>query len=130
MDTRYLLAGIATLALGATAAQAADYSPAYTPCMDKASTTLAMETCIQVETQVQDSRLNRVYKQLMAKLDAEPQKRLRDVQRNWIKYRDGNCAFHGSLSGGSIDRLQGALCMLDMSRDRAAELERVLNPEQ
>jgi uncharacterized protein YecT (DUF1311 family) len=94
MLKRYLLAGSTLLAI--TAAQAEDYSSSYTQCMDKASSTLAMGACIQAETKLQDERLNRVYKQLMAKLEDQQQKDLREVQRSWIKYRDGNCAFHGT----------------------------------
>ncbi|MDZ4020199.1 MULTISPECIES: lysozyme inhibitor LprI family protein [Pseudomonas] len=128
MLKRYLLAGSTLLAI--TAAQAEDYSASYTQCMDKASSTLAMGACIQAETKLQDERLNRVYKQLMAKLEGQQQKDLREVQRSWIKYRDGNCAFHGSLSSGSLYRIEGAMCVMDMSKDRAAELERVLSPGQ
>ncbi|AZL75552.1 lysozyme inhibitor LprI family protein [Pseudomonas oryziphila] len=128
MLKRYLLAGSTLLAI--TAAQAEDYSASYTQCMDKASSTLAMGACIQAETKLQDERLNRVYKQLMAKLEGQQQKDLREVQRSWIKYREGNCAFHGSLSSGSLYRIEGAMCVMDMSKDRAAELERVLSPGQ
>lgn len=128
MLKRYLLAGSTLLAI--TAAQAEDYSSSYTQCMDKASSTLAMGACIQAETKLQDERLNRVYKQLMAKLEGQQQKDLREVQRSWIKYRDGNCAFHGKLSDGSLYRIEGAICVMDMSKDRAAELERVLSPGQ
>ncbi|AZL70505.1 lysozyme inhibitor LprI family protein [Pseudomonas oryziphila] len=128
MLKRYLLAGSTLLAI--TAAQAEDYSASYTQCMDKASSTLAMGACIQAETKLQDERLNRVYKQLMAKLEGQQQKDLREVQRSWIKYRDGNCAFHGTLSSGSLYRIEGAMCVMDMSKDRAAELERVLSPGQ
>lgn len=128
MFKRYLLAGSTLLAI--TAAQAEDYSSSYTQCMDKASSTVAMGACIQAETKLQDERLNRVYKQLMAKLEGQQQKDLREVQRSWIKYRDGNCAFHGTLSSGSLYRIEGAMCLMDMSKDRAAELERVLSPGQ
>ncbi|CAG8870858.1 hypothetical protein PS627_04179 [Pseudomonas fluorescens] len=123
MFNRYLLA---TAALMSITAHAEDY----TQCMDKASSTLAMSSCIQSETQRQDDRLNKVYKQLMTKLDSDSQKRLREAQRSWIKYREGNCGFMGRVSGASIDRIQGAMCELDMRRDRAAELEQVLNPER
>ena len=128
MLKRYLLAGSTLLAI--TAAQAEDYSSSYTQCMDKASSTVAMSACIQAETKLQDERLNRGYKQLMAKLEGQQQKDLREVQRSWIKYRDGNCAFHGTLSSGSLYRIEGAMCLMDMSKDRAAELERVLSPGQ
>ncbi|PYB81715.1 MULTISPECIES: lysozyme inhibitor LprI family protein [Pseudomonas] len=126
---KHCLVGAAALLIVA-GAQAEDYSPTYTQCMDKASSTLAMGACIQAETRLQDDRLNRVYKQLMAKLDSQQQKDLREVQRTWMKYRDGNCAFHGKFSNGSIYRIEGAMCEMDMSKDRAAELERVLSPGQ
>lgn len=128
MFKRYLLGAGALLAMASALAD--DYTPTYTQCMDKASSTLAMGACIQAETQLQDERLNRVYKQLMAKLGAAQQKDLREVQRTWMKYRDGNCAFHGKLSTGSIYRIEGAMCEMDMSKDRAAELQRMLSPGQ
>lgn len=128
MFKRYLLGAGALLAMASALAD--DYSPTYTQCMDNASSTLAMGACIQAETQLQDERLNRVYKQLMAKLGATQQKDLREVQRTWMKYRDGNCAFHGKLSTGSIYRIEGAMCEMDMSKDRAAELQRMLSPGQ
>ncbi|WP_371263097.1 lysozyme inhibitor LprI family protein [Pseudomonas sp. NBRC 111124] len=111
-------------------AQAEEASQAYIQCMDKASSTVAMSSCIQTETQLQDQRLNRVYKQLTTKLDAGPQKSLRDVQRQWIAYRDANCKFHVQATGGTMAQLEGGMCVLDMTRERAAELERVLSPGQ
>ncbi|MQG93788.1 lysozyme inhibitor LprI family protein [Pseudomonas sp. MN1F] len=126
MNPRYLM----LLAFLAPLAQADDNSPAYNQCMDKASSTQAMSSCIQAETQLQDQRLNRVYKQLMAKLDSAPQQSLRDVQRQWIGYRDANCKFHVQATGGTLAQLEGGMCMLDMNRERAAELERVLSPGQ
>ncbi|MBA6061520.1 lysozyme inhibitor LprI family protein [Pseudomonas juntendi] len=111
-------------------AVADDYTAAYVHCMDKASSTVAMSECIGAETQVQDQRLNRVYQQLMGKLDAGQQKNLRDVQRKWLAYRDGNCQFHVQASGGTMAQLEGGTCMMSMTRDRSAELERVLSPGQ
>ena len=128
MNKQYLM-GLA-LALGTPMAMAGDNSPTYTQCMDNASSTVAMSGCIQAETKLQDAQLNRVYKQLLAKLEAAPQKSLRDVQRQWIAYRDGNCKFHVQASGGTMAQLEGAMCVMDMTRERAAELERVLSPGQ
>ncbi|WPX86726.1 lysozyme inhibitor LprI family protein [Pseudomonas asiatica] len=127
--TKHYLTGLA-LACVLPLAQADDYTPGYGQCMDKASSTVAMSECIRAETQLQDQRLNRVYKQLMGKLDAGQQKSLRDVQRKWLAYRDGNCGFHVQASGGTMAQLEGGYCVMDMTRDRAAELERVLSPGQ
>jgi len=126
MNTRYLM----LLAFFAPMALADENSPAYSQCMDNASSTVAMSSCIQAETQLQDQRLNRVYKQLTSKLQAAQQKSLRDVQRQWIAYRDANCKFHVQASGGTLAQLEGGMCVLDMTRERAAELERVLSPGQ
>ncbi|AXM97957.1 lysozyme inhibitor LprI family protein [Pseudomonas plecoglossicida] len=128
MKQQYLM-GLA-LASCMPLAMAGDNSQSYAQCMDKASSTVAMSGCIQAETRLQDERLNRVYKQLLGRLDAGQQKRLREVQRQWIGYRDANCAFHVQASGGSMAQLEGGMCVLDMTRDRAAELERVLSPGQ
>lgn len=128
MSKRYLT-GLG-LAFVLPLAMAQDYTPSYQQCMDQASSTVAMGECIKAETQMQDQRLNRVYKQLMGKLDAAQQKSLRDVQRKWIAYRDGNCQFHVQASGGTMAQLEGGTCLMNMTRDRAAELERVLSPGQ
>ncbi len=128
MIKRYLTGLV--LASSLPSAMADDYTAAYGQCMDKASSTVAMSECIKAETQVQDQRLNRVYKQLIGKLDAGQQKSLRDVQRTWLAYRDGNCQFHVQASGGTMAVLEGGTCLMNMTRDRAAELERVLSPGQ
>lgn len=126
---KHYLAGLA-LACSTTLAMADDPSPAYARCMDNASSTLAMGECLKAETQVQDQRLNRVYKQLLGKLPADQQKSLRDVQRKWLAYRDGNCQFHRKASGGTLAQLEAGTCLMDMTRERAAELERVLDPQR
>jgi uncharacterized protein YecT (DUF1311 family) len=45
-----------------------------------------------------DKELNDVYKELKALLKPDVQKKLTQVQRDWIKYRDGQCE-----EGGAID---------------------------
>lgn len=119
------------LTLGAsTAALAEEPSASYTACMDSANTTVAMGHCIKTETTQQDARLNKAYKGLMGKLDDAQKKRLRGVQRNWISYRDANCQFHGSAyAGGTLAGVAAGTCLMDMTRERAAELERLLKPD-
>ncbi|MDD2060604.1 lysozyme inhibitor LprI family protein [Pseudomonas sp. GD03860] len=105
-----------------------DYSAAYSQCMDTAQTTLAMSDCNGAEIKRQDTRLNAAYKAAMASLEAEQQGKLRDVQRLWIKYRDANCGLYFGLTGGTIDQLNGAGCVLSMTKDRADELQNLLGP--
>lgn len=125
-----LTTGVVVTLLVIAQAQAEGASEAYNQCMDNASSTLAMSSCVQAETRLQDQRLNRAYKQLTSTLESGPKKSLRDVQRQWIAYRDANCAFHVKASGGSMAQLEGGMCMMNMTRERAAELERVLSPGQ
>jgi uncharacterized protein YecT (DUF1311 family) len=83
----------------------ADTSKAYAACMDQSGgVTSEMEDCISGEFELQDRRLNRSYKALMASI---PEKRLelRDAQRKWIAFRDANCGFYYDAEGGSAARL-------------------------
>ncbi len=63
-------------------------SKQYSTCMDKAGgITANMLDCIGAETQRQDARLNRAYKDVMAQLSAARKKQLQEAQRAWIRYR-------------------------------------------
>ena len=64
----------------------------------------------------------------MQALDKGQQNQLRDAQRLWIKFRDADCALLGSLTGGSIDRINSASCFLDMTKQRADDLARLAEP--
>ena len=108
-------------------AYAAD-NPALKTCMDSANTTADMVNCNAKQTKVQDDRLNRAYKTALAAQEGARKQQLQDVQRLWIKYRDANCAFAGSATGGTIDQVNGSGCVLDMTQTRAQELEDLVGP--
>ncbi|MCJ7960069.1 lysozyme inhibitor LprI family protein [Pseudomonas sp. HT11] len=97
-------------------------------CMDSANTTVDMVNCNVKETKVQDDRLNKAYKTALAAQEGDRQQKLQDVQRLWLKYRDANCAFAGSATGGTIDQVNGSGCVLDMTQTRAQELEDLVGP--
>lgn len=118
------LLAIAVTTLSA-AAQAADdsYSTTYSTCMVGAGgVTMNMLDCMGSETERQDARLNQSYKAAMQALTPAQQTQLRDAQRLWIKFRDADCNLIGSLTGGSIDRVNSASCFLDMTKQRADDL--------
>jgi len=56
-----------------------------------------------------DNELNAVYKELKSSLKKDLQQKLTEVQREWIKYRDGACE-----SSGTID----VKCNYDVNRAR------------
>ena len=125
---RRTLAISALLLASSGATMAADSSPALKKCMDGANTTAAMVGCNAQETKVQDKRLNSAYKTALQAQQGPRRQQLQDVQRLWIKYRDANCAFAGSATGGSIDQVNGSGCVLDMTQTRAEELENLVGP--
>ena len=108
-------------------AYAAD-NAALKKCMDSANTTADMVNCNARQTKVQDERLNRAYKTALAAQEGARKQQLQDVQRLWIKYRDANCAFAGSATGGTLDQVNGSGCVLDMTQTRAQELEDLVGP--
>lgn len=124
------LLAIAFTALSAGAHAADDgYSETYTTCMDESGgVTVNMLNCMDSETEQQDARLNQNYKAAMQALTPAQQTQLRDAQRLWIKFRDADGALLGSLTGGSIDRINSASCFLDMTKQRANDLGRLVEP--
>ena len=108
-------------------ANESNLSKQFNGCMDKAGgVTTSMVECIVAETKLQDVRLNKAYKNLTNTLDTTRKKELQDTQRLWIKYRDANCKFYYDPDGGSIVRVTSAGCFMDMTAERADELENFL----
>lgn len=100
-------------------------SKQYTTCMDKSGgVTTKMHACISTEIKLQDVRLNKAYKSLTTSLDSTRKKQLQQVQRTWIKYRDQNCDFYADPDGGSLARVNGGMCLMEMTALRATELEK------
>lgn len=121
-----LVASAVLLALCGNAS-AAD-NAALKKCMDSANTTAEMVGCNTQAAKVQDDRLNKAYKTALAAQEGPRKQQLQDVQRLWIKYRDANCAFAGSATGGTIDQINGSGCVVDMTQTRAQELEDLVGP--
>ena len=124
---RTTIAASALLLSLCASAYAAD-NAALKKCMDSANTTADMVNCNARQTKVQDERLNRAYKTALAAQEGARKQQLQDVQRLWIKYRDANCAFAGSATGGTLDQVNGSGCVLDMTQTRAQELEDLVGP--
>ncbi|MFZ2404933.1 MAG: lysozyme inhibitor LprI family protein [Methylobacter sp.] len=99
-------------------------SQTFSTCMDQAGgVTPSMVECMNAETERQDVRLNKAYKDIMANLSAGRKKQLQEAQRLWIKYRKANCDFYYDPDGGSIARLNANDCFLSATAARAKELE-------
>ena len=105
----------------------------YDACPGNAGSTLEMVTCITDETAFWDARLNQVYRELMALYQQQDSEfgddynmaaRLRETQRGWIEWRDLKCRFaYDEFRGGTLGRITGADCIMNMTAERAFELE-------
>lgn len=121
--TKYIKLLSAALLL--TAIAASGYQSQTTdPCKD-GQTTFEMKQCAAKKYKQADEELNRVYRQLMAKLEDEGHKTsLKTAQQAWLKYRDTNCDFESYLNrGGTIYPLVVSDCMTVMTASRTNELK-------
>ncbi|MCL1501270.1 lysozyme inhibitor LprI family protein [Xanthomonas nasturtii] len=80
--------------------------------------------CDSEEYKYQDSRLNRVYRSVMAQLDAAKKQELLSEERVWIVKRDQLCNLNGQLGGGQAEDIEESSCRLNATARRADELEK------
>lgn len=100
-----------------------EYSPSFKSCVEASQgATDALSTCYSAETKAQDVRLNSNYKKAMKVLANQQKQKLQDTQRLWIKFRDSDCGMYYSLTGGTMDLLNGADCELSTTKKRADDL--------
>jgi uncharacterized protein YecT (DUF1311 family) len=113
--------GFATLllALIATGAQTQQRDPC------KGETTYEMKMCAAKRYKQADDELNKVYRELMSKLEDEGHKAtLKTAQQAWLKYRDGECDFVSYLNrGGTIYSVVQTECMTSLTNSRIKELK-------
>jgi uncharacterized protein YecT (DUF1311 family) len=118
------IAAIATAALlGAAVSASAD--EAEKKCD---GSTYEIVECQKAELAQLDKRLNAAYQRALKEAQSDKQReQLRRAQRLWLQYRDANCEYY-ELGEGTIARIHGGVCMLDLTRTRADELERAVEP--
>jgi len=118
--TRIFILALAAAAFAPSLAQAAD--------CNNARTQAEMNICAGHELEQTNATINNLYKETMAKYDAEGQDLLRKSERAWIVFRDAECDFRTSGSkGGSIWPLVHAQCLTELTRARIKQLEQAAN---
>jgi len=85
---------------------------------------LPPETELKKRYEDADSRLNKTYNEILAKLDKEQQTSLREDQRQWIKTRDASATFYKQASGKSAAERRYWQYMLDSAEARIPAVER------
>lgn len=123
----------------AQARQAQDQPPAWESCVGAASaacmegpgnsSTVAMSMCLNQEYEIWDARLNAAYQAVLAASEATDREMaelgsaaeaeaplLRDMERNWTRFRDDACAYESSRwGGGSGGGPASAGCMMRLT---------------
>lgn len=87
-------AAVAAAALAIASPSRAQYSPAYTSCVNAAGNDAAnLTVCAQTELNRQDARLNQNYRKRMTQIssDAAATASLRADERKWIRARNAKC---------------------------------------
>ncbi|TPW31629.1 DUF1311 domain-containing protein [Martelella alba] len=99
---------------------------------DDGATTYGMIECLRLETGYWDDLLNKTYQDLLKRAGDMDQANaddprttmlvrdtLRDMQRDWISFRDKTCTYEYSLwQGGTISGPVSASCFLRMTADQ------------
>ena len=91
-------------------------------------TTVGMSKAVYDEERAYDSLLNKYYQVLLSKLTAEDQLKLRESQRNWLKFRDSERELNGIISkdeysgGGTIQSNLRAAGYCEITEKRLFEI--------
>lgn len=87
--------------------------------------------CASQEFEAADKRLNKAYRALTKRLEAEPLEILKQSQRAWIGFRDSECEFQAYWTkGGTASPGVGTQCMAVVTKARVKQLEAYLNCEE
>lgn len=74
--------------------------------------------------------MNNTYKEVLAELESEPKKRMREAQRAWVQFRDKEIAAANAIHAkihGTIRRQYGADKTYSLIEHRLKELEDFLS---
>jgi uncharacterized protein YecT (DUF1311 family) len=125
------LTALAVLVLaGLAAAQDAKNPDQTLPCWNKAKAQPEMNDCANQEFGAADKEMNDVYAKVMASMkgDADGIASFKKAQRAWVAFRDAEVAalYPGGPDAGSLTPMCGSLEMAHLTRQRTAELKRIL----
>ncbi|WP_162243534.1 MULTISPECIES: lysozyme inhibitor LprI family protein [unclassified Rhizobium] len=106
-----------------------------------AITQAEMNMCANQDYEAADKELNAVYRKAMASVKATDTEladidtnlvgaveALKNAQRAWIGYRDGQCELAGfEARGGSMEPMLVSGCLADLTKKRTDELKELAN---
>ncbi|PDT84617.1 lysozyme inhibitor LprI family protein [Sinorhizobium sp. BJ1] len=106
----------------------------------KAVTQMDLNICAGQEYGAADAELNKTYREAIAVMQETDRElgdidaayvgaveALKEAQRAWIGYRDGQCELAGfEARGGSMEPMLVSGCLAELTRKRTAELKELL----
>lgn len=96
------------------------------PCADLTAQN-EMNRCAADEYKKADAELNKVYQQLLPKIEGEHKEKLRLAQRAWIAFRDAHCEYEAfAFEGGTMQPLIRFSCLETATRERTKQLRGAL----
>lgn len=97
----------------------------------QAESTAASQKCLQRHLDTAQNRLNGIYQGLNKVVEGEALTALKELQANWLTYRDAECMWEASLSENpSLKRMNELSCLARITEDRADILSVALNDER
>ena len=79
---------------------------------------------------LEEHKINRVYKELMATLSSKDKQRLKAAQLAWIDFRIKDCDFQTGWETGTIGPLMSMSCETTHTEERRKTLEERLESER
>lgn len=83
----------------------------------------AINAAAQADYLAADRALNQAYAVLVGQASKDGRQRLRHAQRDWIRFRDSDCAARSGSRGGSFYPAALAACLAEVTRTRTATLQ-------
>lgn len=133
---RASILAVTILLVPATAAKADIISACYTDCAGETESNVELKACLSRAANKADRLLNQSYQALQEAIrksakemeqPPDPQlKSLTDAQKQWIAFRDANCAFEDALAfGGTATGGNYSACFCSLSYERINDFDRI-----
>jgi uncharacterized protein YecT (DUF1311 family) len=95
---------------------------AYSRCMERANSTVDMQTCQQAGLLDANRRLAIALAKTLAALPPDQREKLSEAQQRWTDFRQSDCRVFYGKSAGSVATVRGGSCMIERTESRIGEL--------
>jgi len=122
LGLRAALPALLAFAFGSPLPAHAAPTDAYSRCMERANSTVDMQSCQQAGLVDANRRLAVALKKTLAALPPDQREKLSEAQRRWADFRQSDCEVFYGRSAGSVATVRGGTCMIERTESRIGEL--------